>query len=275
MSSRIFSSYPTDFSSVIHSDLGNEDFPEGLQTILGIGNPNAGSGISQQSGRSPDFPERSAAVYLPDDGSIPTGATITSVVLHVTHYGTNATGNMAIRAYIAGSGTSYSSTPVTDAQVTTDFTFTTKSNGAAWTRAALFTERYGVDGQCPTVGGDSWNATEFWVTVNYIGATPTATTGAASDISASTVTLNGIINPNGTTASYKFQYGLTSAYGAETAPVTGQVGSADIPAMSIASGLVGTTTYHFRIVAYNSDVSTNGLDASFSTISADFPVFIL
>jgi hypothetical protein len=66
------------------------------------------------------------------------------------------------------------------------------------------------------------------------------------------------------TTSVHFQYGTTSSYGLTTANQsfggnTYQSVSANI------SGLSGSTTYHFRIVATNSAGTTHGSDKTFRT----------
>ena len=46
---------------------------------------------------------------------------------------------------------------------------------------------------------------------------PGASTGAATDITATTATLTGVVNPNKEETTYAFEYGLTTTYGAKTA----------------------------------------------------------
>ena len=46
---------------------------------------------------------------------------------------------------------------------------------------------------------------------------PTVTTTAATNVTSSSATLNGTVNPNGLTTSVYFQYGTTSGYGITTA----------------------------------------------------------
>lgn len=110
---------------------------------------------------------------------------------------------------------------------------------------------------------------------------PTATTGDATHVTAKTATLNGVAGPNvsgGDPTQYFFEYGKTTAYGSRTR--TGTIGScppgitppspycntpASQPVSAHISRLTPCTTYHFQLVASNSDGSANGSDKTFTT----------
>lgn len=99
-------------------------------------------------------------------------------------------------------------------------------------------------------------------------AIPGAATGAATEVTQTTATLNGVVNPNKEDTTYAFEYGTTTAYGtrvAGDAPVSGNAGKE--VSVKIA-GLTPGTTYHFRIVASNSDGQRAGSDATFTTTAA-------
>lgn len=106
--------------------------------------------------------------------------------------------------------------------------------------------------------------------VNANGAfPPTATTGAATQVSENGATLHGTVNPKGQPTSYYFNYGLTSGYGHKTEELSaGTDGLAHAEAAAI-SGLAAGNIYHFQIVAtYGSGPSTVlGADQTFSTSS--------
>jgi len=96
------------------------------------------------------------------------------------------------------------------------------------------------------------------------------TTTAASNITSSSATLNGTVNPNGLTTTVHFEYGLTTSYGHTTANRnftgnTTQAVSANI------TGLTPNTTYHFRIVGTNSGGTHFGNDRTFTTLSPTGP----
>lgn len=98
-------------------------------------------------------------------------------------------------------------------------------------------------------------------------STPTATTGAASTITAPTATLNGLVNPNGLGTSWYFQWGTTAAYGTTT-------GWQPVPAVTnplavqfTLSGLSPAMVYHYRLGTTNSDGQAFGADQTFNTLA--------
>jgi hypothetical protein len=96
-------------------------------------------------------------------------------------------------------------------------------------------------------------------------AKPAVTSGGASSIAQSTVTLNGRVDPNGKATTYFFQIGTTRLYGANTAE-TSAGGGRNPAAVSVAVGsLAPFTVYHYRLVARNADGQTLGKDRTFRT----------
>lgn len=97
---------------------------------------------------------------------------------------------------------------------------------------------------------------------------PSVTTTAATDVSSNGGTLNGTVNANGASTTVTIQYGLDTFYGttvpADQSPVTGSTGTA---VSSAISGLTPLTTYHYRVVAVNSEGTTYGADNTFTTVS--------
>lgn len=108
----------------------------------------------------------------------------------------------------------------------------------------------------------------FLIALPVAYAAPVATTVAASNISATSATLNGTVNANGWTTTVSFDYGLTAGYGTNLAATTGvSVGVFDndkAVAVTV-TGLTCATTYHFRASAVNNDGTTNGGDLTFTT----------
>ncbi len=98
---------------------------------------------------------------------------------------------------------------------------------------------------------------------------PNATTNAASSITSTGATLNGMVNANNASTTVTFEYGLDTSYGttvtADQSPVTGTTDTAVSKAIT---GLTPNTTYHFRVDATNSGGRTNGLDQTFTTSAA-------
>jgi hypothetical protein len=94
---------------------------------------------------------------------------------------------------------------------------------------------------------------------------PTVTTGGVAKLAPSTVSLLGKVNPNGAATTYLFQYGPTSLYGAQTAPVAAGGGASTINVVADVAGLAPATTYHYRLVASNRHGITRGADRTFKT----------
>jgi hypothetical protein len=102
---------------------------------------------------------------------------------------------------------------------------------------------------------------------------PRATTNAATGVTQTAATLNGEVADyhdyvetagGPTPVTYRFQYGLTTAYGSQTAATN--VPAGDPASVSAAiSGLKADTTYHFRLRATNALGTTYGNDMTFTT----------
>jgi hypothetical protein len=95
---------------------------------------------------------------------------------------------------------------------------------------------------------------------------PIAITEGASDIGAPETAMGATVNAQGVTTGYHFEYGLTTSYGTNVPIPNGiATGTSDLKVGQWAVGLKPNTTYHFRIVASNSDGTTNGKDMTFIT----------
>ena len=96
-------------------------------------------------------------------------------------------------------------------------------------------------------------------------SSPSVTTTAPTHVGQTSVQFNGTVNPNGSSTSYFFQYGLTSSYGSSTAIRNAGHGTKVVTVKATASSLVPGTTYHFRIVALNAAGGAVGRDHTFQT----------
>lgn len=119
-----------------------------------------------------------------------------------------------------------------------------------------------------------WDGAAHASTSTYTDpVTPVPATGAATELTASSATLNGTVDPNGSETAYWFEYGETTAYGAAVpASEDGDAGSgADMVAVDESVfGLAPATTYHYRLVASSAQGTVVGEDAAFTTLGAAF-----
>jgi hypothetical protein len=97
---------------------------------------------------------------------------------------------------------------------------------------------------------------------------PAVTTGGVANVSFSTATLVGKVDPNGAATTYFFQYQTTGVYGvnsANTAPVSAGGGNSPVSVAVPVTGLAPVTKYHYRIVAQNAKGTVIGADRTFKT----------
>lgn len=94
---------------------------------------------------------------------------------------------------------------------------------------------------------------------------PSVTTEAASGISSTGATLNASINPNGSSTTYKFEYGTKEKeLNKSTAPINDLTGSTSQKVKAEVS-LEPGTKYYFRIYASNAGGTKTGSELSFTT----------
>lgn len=94
---------------------------------------------------------------------------------------------------------------------------------------------------------------------------PTVTTGGVANITPTSATLNGRVNPNGAETTYFFRFGTTRLYGTDTDVVSAGSGTTGVR-VSIPIGLLApATTYHYRLIARNRLGITFGVDRTFKT----------
>ena len=96
-------------------------------------------------------------------------------------------------------------------------------------------------------------------------ASPAAVTGSVSNLSTTSVRLNGSVDPNGESTSWYFEFGSTSAYGTKTATQNAGSGNNPTNVNSNVSGLSVATEFHYRLVAMNASGTTLGADHTFIT----------
>jgi hypothetical protein len=100
---------------------------------------------------------------------------------------------------------------------------------------------------------------------------PSATTGAAKNVTQTAATLTGTVDPQGTATTYRFEYGTSTSYGLQTAESDAGSGTGSVDASANLTGLTTDTTYHYRVVATNAAGITRGTDHTLKTAAAPGP----
>ncbi len=115
-------------------------------------------------------------------------------------------------------------------------------------------------------GGSTPSSDQTFTTPPSGPAAPSAI-ASPPEVIAGGYRLKGAINPNGLATTYHFQFGTTTAYGADLPEPDESAGSGEtaVPVSQEVTGLAPNTTYHYRVVAHNSDGTTPSLDQAFTT----------
>ena len=143
-----------------------------------------------------------------------------------------------------------------DSSVVEDATSSGGTTYAGWTTP--------VDNGYCVINGMVWLLNTNSTTTNY---PPSVTTSNATSIATNAATLNGTVNPNGSTTTVKFLYGLTTNYNL-TVSVSGTFSGSSPQAVSAnLTGLTPGTVYYFAVTATNNSGSVTGLDNTFTTAS--------
>ncbi len=108
---------------------------------------------------------------------------------------------------------------------------------------------------------------------------PTIITNSATSVQTTTATLNGTVDPNGTSTAVSFHYGSTvtkgsPAYGSTTTDQAAGSGTDDINLFAAVTSLSPNTTYHYQAMATNSVATVYGSDVTFTTGTAVQPTGI-
>ena len=126
---------------------------------------------------------------------------------------------------------------------------------------------YRVRAHCPSINKISDNSTPVQVTTLSPTGPPVVITNRATYVGSYSARLKGTVHPRGLPTTVYFQYGTTTSYGLTTAIQT-KTGNTYQNVVATIGGLTASTTYHFRIVATNSDGTRYGADMTFTTLSA-------
>ena len=94
---------------------------------------------------------------------------------------------------------------------------------------------------------------------------PSVGTGTAEEITDTTATVVGAVNPGGEATTYAFQYGTTTQYAGQTGVHSVGPPRTSETVTAILTGLLPGTTYHFRVIAANASGTAAGNDVTFKT----------
>ena len=108
----------------------------------------------------------------------------------------------------------------------------------------------------------------FTAGVAIAASSPTVSTGGAKSVSNTAEALSGTVNPNGNQTGYVFQYGITNAYGLDSASHSAGGGTKPVKAAAVIHNLTPGTVYHYRLAALSRAGGANGADRTFKTSGA-------
>jgi hypothetical protein len=94
---------------------------------------------------------------------------------------------------------------------------------------------------------------------------PGVSTGSASNVTLTSVTLNGAVDPNGRATTWLFEYGTSTGYGSKTSAQSAGNGTSGIAVSAGVAGLTPGRTYHYRLVATSDAGTIRGADRTFTT----------
>jgi len=99
-------------------------------------------------------------------------------------------------------------------------------------------------------------------------AAPQVVTGGATNVTPSSATLNGTVDPSGRATTWFFEYGTTTGYGNKTAAKDAGSGTGAVNVSAGISGLTAGRTYHYRLRATSDAGTSHGSDQTFIATSA-------
>jgi len=107
------------------------------------------------------------------------------------------------------------------------------------------------------------------VDISGLPLPPTATTSPATYVGDDVATLNGIVNPHSASTTVRFVWGTTSGVYTDSAsaaesPLTG---SSNQSVSKQLTSLTETTTYYYRVRAYNANGTAQGSELNFTTLT--------
>jgi hypothetical protein len=121
-----------------------------------------------------------------------------------------------------------------------------------------------------SAAGTSYGPDETFTTT--AATPPTASTGLATEVTATSVTLSGAIAPRGLPTSYVFEVGTDTNYGGPKLFGSAGAGTGEVAVSVGLQYLVPGATYHYRLVATSFDGTSYGQDETFTTPGIPSPI---
>ena len=97
---------------------------------------------------------------------------------------------------------------------------------------------------------------------------PTVATATPAVVFQTSATLKGVVNPNGSATTYRFEYGPNGTFSQSTPVANAGSGSGPVNVEAPVSGLTAATSYSFRLVATNAAGSATSSAGTFTTPAA-------
>ena len=101
---------------------------------------------------------------------------------------------------------------------------------------------------------------------------PLVTTSSTAGSTTNSLTVSGLVSPRGMATTYRWEYGTTADYGAQTAAVALASPRGGQAVTTTLSGLAAGTEYHYRLIATNVFGTSFGADRTNSTSAPLAPV---
>lgn len=108
----------------------------------------------------------------------------------------------------------------------------------------------------------------LWCGAALAAGPPTVEEEYATDVTSTSATLVGVLNPEGSETTYRFEYGPSASYGSSTSEAAVGSGSAGVSVRVQLQGLSVATPYHYRVVASSAEGVAYGPDHTFTTQTA-------
>lgn len=225
--------------------------------------------------------------------SIPTGATITGITARASYYTSVSTATTGMSAQLTKNGIALaggSSGELVSNHSTHQY-YNLQSGGGGsvsylwgttWTPAEINAATFGIGYADQVVIGTgsttTFNVDHFEITVCY-NTGPLVTTNAANPVGANTATLNGNVNPNGSSSTGWFRYQANTSpgtcndtFGIRVPASSGTtINATQDYSEAITSGLSPNTTYWYCALASNGNGPGYGTPVSFLTSSTPPP----